>query len=88
MSYPTLRRRNRLSTSAFFNYAGIGPDTRFCVHLLLTAYEQLIHSLLDFPPEQPEKRRPKIVPKYGISRHLIVDWPEPEKVPRELGMVP
>jgi len=31
----------------FFANAGIGPDTRFCVHGVFTRYAQTIHSLFD-----------------------------------------
>jgi hypothetical protein len=51
--YDILSRRNTLSTKDFFADAGIGPDTRFCVHGLPTRYAQTIHSLLSEPPTAP-----------------------------------
>ncbi len=76
-----LCRRNRLSIDRFFRNAGIGPDTRSCVHHLLTVCEQVIHRLLagTFPTPLPAarpgpafgcKKRPKIVPRSGFSSAL------------------
>jgi hypothetical protein len=45
ITYNVSRRRKRLSMKDFFANAGIGPDTRFCVHGVPTCYAQNIHSL-------------------------------------------
>jgi hypothetical protein len=51
----------------FFANAGIGPDTRFCVHGVPTPYTQNIHSLFS----GGLKRMRDIVPKPAFSSRLI-----------------